>query len=98
DAMRSVASGDLSGDIPFETRQDELGNLARALSVFRDNAVEKTRIEAAQREEEERKERRRRAIEENIASFEGSVRALLEALAHSAEEMRATSESMSSTA
>jgi signal transduction histidine kinase len=44
-AVRSVAAGDLSGAIPFEQRNDELGDLARALAVFRDNAVAKQRME-----------------------------------------------------
>ena len=43
--MRSVAEGDLAGDIPFAGRDDEIGQLARALAVFRDNALEKQRVE-----------------------------------------------------
>ncbi len=43
--MRSVAEGDLTGDIPYALRSDEIGQLARALGVFRDNALEKQRVE-----------------------------------------------------
>ncbi len=97
-AMHEVANGNLAGDIAFARRADEIGELARALAVFRDNAQEKLRIEAAQREEQQRKEQRQQAVEREVARFESSVRGLLEALADAAVEMRRTSESMSATA
>jgi methyl-accepting chemotaxis protein len=98
EAMRAVAAGDLEHEIGFARRSDEIGELAHALGVFRDNAREKARIEAAQRAEQERKERRHQAIEQQIAHFEASVGGLLKQLAHAAAEMRSTSESMSQTA
>ncbi|HUH82961.1 MAG TPA: HAMP domain-containing methyl-accepting chemotaxis protein [Stellaceae bacterium] len=98
EAMRSVAYGELTLQIPFERRQDEIGDLSRALAVFRDNAIEKGRIEAARQQEQERKEQRQRAIEAHIAAFEGSIRASLEALTRAAGEMKGASTSMSETA
>ena len=44
-AMGDVAGGDLDRDIPFQARGDEIGALARALGVFRRNALEKRRME-----------------------------------------------------
>ncbi|HWE73211.1 MAG TPA: ATP-binding protein, partial [Stellaceae bacterium] len=43
-AVRAVAEGDLAGRIPYAGRHDEIGDLARALVVFRDNAIEKQRM------------------------------------------------------
>jgi methyl-accepting chemotaxis protein len=96
--MQMVARGDLKRTLLFQNRDDEIGHLARALAVFRDTIAAKLRIEAAQREEQRRKEQRQHAIEQQITSFDGSVRGLLDALAHAATEMRSTSESMSATA
>jgi signal transduction histidine kinase len=45
EAMRAVAGGDLDAEIPLEARQNEIGLLARALGVFRDNALTKRRME-----------------------------------------------------
>ena len=42
--MRQVADGDLGYQIPFLARNDEIGQLARALGVFRNNAIEKQRM------------------------------------------------------
>jgi methyl-accepting chemotaxis protein len=96
--MQMVARGDLKRTLLFQSRDDEIGHLARALAVFRDTTLAKLRIEATHREEQERKEQRQRTIEQQVAAFDGSVRGLLDQLSHAATEMRSTSESMSATA
>jgi signal transduction histidine kinase len=45
--MGLVADGDLTCEIPFHSRTDEIGSLARALGVFRDTAIERQRLQAA---------------------------------------------------
>ncbi|WP_164865567.1 HAMP domain-containing methyl-accepting chemotaxis protein [Agrobacterium sp. CNPSo 2736] len=45
DRMIALAEGETSADIPSVQRRDELGNMARAVSVFRINAVERQRLE-----------------------------------------------------
>jgi methyl-accepting chemotaxis protein len=44
-AMRQLASGDLSVAVEGASRPDEIGDMARALGVFKDNAVAKIRAE-----------------------------------------------------
>ncbi|GGF96490.1 MULTISPECIES: methyl-accepting chemotaxis protein [Rhizobium] len=44
-SVRAIADGDNKSEIPYTARSDEFGNIARALQVFRDNALEKLRIE-----------------------------------------------------
>ncbi|HBF32890.1 MAG TPA: methyl-accepting chemotaxis protein, partial [Rhizobium sp.] len=45
-AMRQLASGDLGVAVEGANRPDEIGDMARALGVFKDNAVAKIRAEA----------------------------------------------------
>jgi signal transduction histidine kinase len=45
-AMRAVAAGDLERDAPFANRQDEIGELARTLHIFRDKGRESRRLAA----------------------------------------------------
>ncbi len=45
ETMRLVADGDMACEIPFADRADEIGELSRALAVFRRNALEKRRVE-----------------------------------------------------
>ncbi|WHA40843.1 methyl-accepting chemotaxis protein [Agrobacterium larrymoorei] len=50
-AVKSLSEGKLETDIPYTTRKNEFGNIARALEVFRENAREKLRIEGQSAEE-----------------------------------------------
>jgi signal transduction histidine kinase len=45
ETMRLVADGDMACELPFADRADEIGELSRALAVFRRNAREKQRVE-----------------------------------------------------
>lgn len=45
-SMEGLAAGDLATPIAHEHRGDEIGNMSRALAVFRDAAVAKTQMEA----------------------------------------------------
>jgi methyl-accepting chemotaxis protein len=97
-AMRAVADGDLTGDVPYRDRRDEVGQLAATLAVFKENAAAKERIETEQNTDHARRAERQRAVEAAISGFAASVSRTLKALTSAAEEMRGTSEAMSSTA
>jgi methyl-accepting chemotaxis protein len=45
--MRTLADGDTKAEIPGAARRDEIGNMAGALQIFRDNAIAKAEAEAA---------------------------------------------------
>ncbi|WP_369720409.1 methyl-accepting chemotaxis protein [Bradyrhizobium sp. LLZ17] len=51
-SMQTLATGDLATDIPFAHRRDEVGSMASALLVFKQAALENSRL----REEQLRKE------------------------------------------
>ncbi|QLF69414.1 methyl-accepting chemotaxis protein [Peteryoungia desertarenae] len=68
-AMRRLASGDLNAPINGDARKDEIGDMARALGVFKENALAKIRIE-------EDSERTRAAADaERLANEEEKQRA-----------------------
>ncbi|WP_265502167.1 methyl-accepting chemotaxis protein [Paracoccus beibuensis] len=46
-AMKRLAKGELEAPIPHADRRDEIGAMASAVAVFRDNASEARRLEAA---------------------------------------------------
>ncbi|MEI8147365.1 MAG: HAMP domain-containing protein, partial [Alphaproteobacteria bacterium] len=50
-SMRVLAGGDTSVEIPVVTTTDELGEMAHAVSVFRDNAIAREQLEADSRKE-----------------------------------------------
>ena len=97
-AMTRLAGGDKAITVPALGRKDEIGQMADAVEVFKQNAIEMGRLAAEQAKEQERKEARQRAIEGYIKGFDESVSGLLGILASAATEMRSTAESMSATA
>jgi PAS domain S-box-containing protein len=52
--MGQLANGDLTKEVGELERRDEIGAMARAVEVFRNNAIEKARAEEALRAEKER--------------------------------------------
>ncbi|APG07614.1 methyl-accepting chemotaxis protein [Bradyrhizobium japonicum] len=53
DTMQKLATGDLAADIPFAHRQDEVGSMAGALQVFKQGAVENSRLREEQLQKEQ---------------------------------------------
>ena len=97
DAMLKVAGGDLEAEAPFADRHDEIGALAGALGTFKQNAVEKVRIEEEQRSRHAQRAARQAAVEASIVAFEGQMHDALAALGAASGQMGSTSEGMSAT-
>lgn len=51
--MSDLAKGNLEVDIHGNDRRDEIGDIARAVEVFRENAIEQRRLQANEKEEKE---------------------------------------------
>jgi len=95
DGMLKVAAGDLSVDAGYAERHDEIGSLAGALATFKQQAVEKARIEQQERERNAGTATRQQAIEGYIGEFESQVRGMLAQLGDASNQMRTTSDGMS---
>ena len=97
-AMRRLADGDTSTDVPYRDGTDEIGDMARAVEVFKANSITAADLAAAQAMEQAAKESRQQVVDAEIAKFDHSVRDLLDMLASAATEMQSAAESMSATA
>ncbi|QDW41031.1 HAMP domain-containing protein [Bradyrhizobium sp. KBS0727] len=95
DAMLKVAAGDLAVDTGYTTRQDEIGALAGALETFKQQAMDKVRIEAQEREHNAAAMGRQKAIENYVGEFESVVRQTLNQLGDASGQMRTTSTGLS---
>jgi methyl-accepting chemotaxis protein len=73
DAMQRLAAGDTSVPIPATDAKDEIGAMARTVIVFRDNAVEREHLTAAQQKTVQDREQRTETIAATIARFEQTV-------------------------
>jgi methyl-accepting chemotaxis protein len=98
-AMGRLAAGDKSIEVAGIERKDEIGLMANAVQVFKDNAIAMERMQAEQEELKRQAElEKRRALRKLADDFEASVSHVVSAVSSAATEMQATAQSMSSTA
>ncbi len=98
-AMGRLARGDLTIDVAGADRRDEIGELARALQVFKTNAQEVKRLEAEQEDAKRRAEaERKRAMLSLADNFEGTVKGIVETVASAASGMHDAAAALSDTA
>ena len=98
-AMRRLAEGDKSTDVPGTDHHDEIGEMAAAVSVFKDNALEMERLERERAEAMEREETERRQILLSLADdLESHVSGAITAISTSVDGMHETAQVMTATA
>jgi methyl-accepting chemotaxis protein len=99
DAMGVLANGDTTVQIPAQGRKDEIGSMASAVQVFKDNMIETDRLRSEQEEAKKRAEAERRQMMLDLADrFEASVGGVVGAVTSAATELQATAQSLSATA
>jgi methyl-accepting chemotaxis protein len=96
--MSRLASGDVSDNISGSERDDEIGAMAAAVQVFKDNMIKADRLAAEKDADNEVKMRRARALDELTRAFETKVSELVGGLSSASSVMEETAQSMSSTA
>ncbi|SNS57028.1 MULTISPECIES: methyl-accepting chemotaxis protein [unclassified Azospirillum] len=94
DQMGLLAAGDRAVVIAGTARRDEIGGMARALEVFKRNAVEADRLAAEQAAEQEAKLARSRAIEVLISGFDHKVAGILGTVAGATGQLDNTAQGM----
>ncbi|GEO80185.1 bacteriohemerythrin [Pararhodospirillum oryzae] len=99
EAMRKLADGDKTITIPSRDAKDEIGAMAQAVQVFKENAI---RVEHLQREQEAQKQRadeeRKAAVRQMADTFEASVGQVVETVTSAATQLQAASAQMAATA
>lgn len=97
-AMEKIAQSDLKTEVPSLGRKDEIGEMATALQVFKENAMQ---IEKLQQQQEEQKKKaeedKRAAMHELAANFERDVKGIVNIVAAAATELSQTAQSMTQT-
>jgi methyl-accepting chemotaxis protein len=96
--MSQLAGGDVAAEIPGAERDDEIGAMASAVQVFKDNMIRADRLAAEKEAENEVKMRRARVLDDLTGAFETKVGELLGGLSKASSAMEHTAQSMSSTA
>jgi methyl-accepting chemotaxis protein len=98
-AMTRLAGGDIAAEVPATGRTDEVGAMARAVGIFKDNMIEADRL----REEQEQQKAsaaagQKAALIRMADDFSASVGGIIDTVASTATEMQGAAQSLSATA
>lgn len=96
--MTALAAGDREAAIAGADRGDEIGDMARAVAVFKDNMIKAAALEEARIAEEAAKEQRRQALDALTREFDAGATGIVKTLSAAATEMEASADSLASTA
>jgi methyl-accepting chemotaxis protein len=98
ETMSTLAGGNKTIAIPYADRKDEIGSMAAAVQVFKDNMIEADRLAAAQEAERRVKEQRAEKIATRTAAFDNVVRLSLSAVSSASKQMEGSAISMQAAA
>ena len=90
-AMTRLAGGNSMADIPGRGNTDEVGEMARAVEVFRQQAIENMRLGRAAEREQASKNQRQAAMDSHIQDFGTSISGVMTSLGEAAEAIRSSS-------
>jgi methyl-accepting chemotaxis protein len=97
--MTELATGNLAVAIPHSERRDEVGEMARAVEVFKVNAATRQRLETEQKEQEVHLAVQRKADMRRLADeFENAVGKIIETVSSAATDLESSARSLTATA
>ena len=97
-AMSDLAEGNLDVEIPAIGRRDEIGQMAVAMQVFKENMIRSNELAEAQRIEDEKRQERAKQIEALTTEFDHKVGGVLQTVSGAVEQLSSSSQSMTTNA
>src|SRR5438552_3669741 len=99
-ALGEMAGGNLDVEIPGAARGDEIGDLAKTVTVIRENAEQKAReeTEAKLKQDQVAAQRRKAEMIKLADDFEGAVGKIVETVSSASTELEASAGTLTATA
>jgi methyl-accepting chemotaxis protein len=98
-AMEAFALNDLQAEVPGTGRGDELGEMARTVEIFKNNALEVERMRGDKQAAEQRSVEQRKADMHRLAdAFESTVGEIIETVSSASTQLEASASSLTATA
>jgi methyl-accepting chemotaxis protein len=99
EAMTRLAAGDTKAEIPSQDATDEMGSMAKAVDVFKQNAIARIRLEGEQKETELRTAAQRKADMHKLAdNFQAAVGGIIDTVSSASTELEAAANTLTKTA
>jgi methyl-accepting chemotaxis protein len=97
-AMSRLASGDMSAEVPGRDRRDEVGAMAEALGVLKENSLRAQELSAQQTDAHASQSKRAQALDQLCRNFDTEMSRGLSDVAQSLEAMQQAVQSMARSA
>jgi len=97
-AMGRLADGDHSIEVPATGNKDEIGLMARAVVIFKENMIKAKELAAKEAEAINARMARATRVTELTATFDTNMSTVLRSVAAASTELQATASSMTATA
>jgi methyl-accepting chemotaxis protein len=99
ESMGVLAGGDVKAEIPFAERKDEIGSMAAAVQVFKNNMIKARELEAAAAETEKRNAAQRKADMHKLADeFQAAVGNIIDTVSSASTQLEAAANTLTKTA
>jgi methyl-accepting chemotaxis protein len=99
EVLRKLAANDRSFEIPGTSRRDEIGQMAKAAQVFKDNMIEADRLRTERAEVEQQAAASRKADMHRLASdFEAAVGKIIQTVSSASNELETSASTLTATA
>jgi len=92
--MRELAAGKTDIEIPHVARRDEIGAMAKAVQVFKENKILANELSGQREAESRAKEQRAKTLEALNSHFEAAASALTSTLSSAAADLKESAETM----
>lgn len=89
-ALRSLADNKLDIEIAYANRKDEIGEMAQAIEILRQNNVERLNLQTQSDQEHEAREQRQERIEALLQQFNTEVQQALHSVDQRSQDMEHT--------
>ncbi|WP_374652425.1 methyl-accepting chemotaxis protein [Dongia sp.] len=96
--MLRLSNGERDIAIAGAERKDEVGEMANALHVFKENMIAAERLRVEQQAEQDRQLERGRRMGEAVSNFDKVIAEVVNALSTAATELQGTAQSLAATA
>ena len=96
--IMELAAGETGFEAAGRDRSDEIGDIARAIEVCRDNRIEQERLERAQHGDRRERDARQRQVDELIKGFQSTAQEVLAAVDHANASLETTARTLETVA
>lgn len=90
ETMTKLSNGDKTVEIPATDRGDEIGEMARAVLVFKENMIKTDEVREEQEKEQKSRMERAEKVEAILAGFEGRASIMIDTVKNGSEDISKT--------